>query len=130
MNQSLLSVFDVEADGAAASPTAEETQGFIGRVIAKEEEMDRAGAFAFGGALHGPDAATDVRGGTARQGDHRRALRGGQGAHRRLLHHQRRGPRRGAGLGREGRRGHQPRNLDALDKTTGRRPKADNGAPD
>ena len=36
----------------------------MGRVIALEEEMDRAGAFAFGGALHGPDAATVVRGGT------------------------------------------------------------------
>ena len=30
----------------------------MGRVIALEEEMDRAGAFAFGGALHGPDATT------------------------------------------------------------------------
>ena len=36
----------------------------MGRVIALEEEMDRAGAFAFGGALHGPDATTVVRGGT------------------------------------------------------------------
>jgi hypothetical protein len=39
-------------------------QAFMGRVIALEEEMDRTGAFAFGGALHGPDAATVVRGGT------------------------------------------------------------------
>ena len=36
----------------------------MGRVIALEEEMDRAGAFAFGGALHGRDATTVVRGGT------------------------------------------------------------------
>src|SRR3954451_5907580 len=39
-------------------------QAFMGRVIALEEEMDRAGAFAFGGALHGPDPATVGRGGT------------------------------------------------------------------
>jgi hypothetical protein len=39
-------------------------RAFMGRVIALEEEMDRAGVFVFGGALHGPDAATVVRGGT------------------------------------------------------------------
>ncbi|MFL6135321.1 MAG: YciI family protein [Nocardioidaceae bacterium] len=64
MNQYLLSVYDDQREGAAAPPTPEEMQGFMGRVIALEEEMDRAGAFAFGGALHGPDAATVVRGGT------------------------------------------------------------------
>lgn len=63
MNQYLLSVYDIEGDGAG-TPTPEEMQGFMGRVIALEEEMDRAGAFAFGGALHGPDAATVVHGGT------------------------------------------------------------------
>jgi hypothetical protein len=64
MNQYLLSVYDVEGDGAGAPATPEEMQAFMGRVIALEEEMDRAGAFEFGGALHGPDAATVVRGGT------------------------------------------------------------------
>jgi hypothetical protein len=64
MNQYLLSVYDVEGQVAGAPSTPEEMQAFMGRVIALEEEMDRAGAFAFGGALHGPDAATVVRGGT------------------------------------------------------------------
>jgi len=49
---------------AGAPSTPEQMQGCMGRVIALEEEMDRAAAFAFGGALHGPDAATVVRGGT------------------------------------------------------------------
>jgi hypothetical protein len=64
MNQYLLSVYEVEGQVAGAPPTAEEMQAFMGRVIALEEEMDRAGAFAFGGALHGPEAASVVRGGT------------------------------------------------------------------
>jgi hypothetical protein len=62
MNQYLLSVYDVEDE--AGRPTAEEMRAFMGRVIALEEEMDRAGAFVFGGALHGADAASVVRGGT------------------------------------------------------------------
>jgi hypothetical protein len=66
MNQYLLSVYEVEGQGNGAPATAEEMRAFMGRVIALEEEMDRAGAFAFGGALHGPDAATVVRGGTGR----------------------------------------------------------------
>ena len=61
MNQYLLSVYD---GGASAPSTAEEMQAFMGRVIALEEQMDGAGVFVFGGALHGPDAATVVRGGT------------------------------------------------------------------
>jgi hypothetical protein len=61
MNQYLLSVYDA---GGSAPSTAEGMRAFMGRVIALEEEMDRAGAFVFGGALHGPDAATVVRGGT------------------------------------------------------------------
>src|SRR5215510_16099426 len=64
MNQYLLSVYQVEGQTDGSVPTAEEMQAFMGRVIALEEEMDRAGAFAFGGALHGPDATTTVRGGT------------------------------------------------------------------
>ena len=64
MSQFLLSVYEVEGQVAGAPVTPEEMQAFMGRVIALEEEMDRAGAFAFGGALHGPDAATMVRGGT------------------------------------------------------------------
>ena len=64
MNQYLLSVYQVEGQMDGPPPSAEEMRAFMGRVIALEEEMDRAGAFAFGGALHGPDAATVVRGGT------------------------------------------------------------------
>jgi hypothetical protein len=64
MNQYLLSVYEVAGEVAGAPATPEEMAAFMGRVIALEEEMDRAGAFAFGGALHGPDAATVVRGGT------------------------------------------------------------------
>jgi len=64
MNQYLLSVYDVEEQAARAPATPADMQAFMGRVIALEEEMDRAGAFEFGGALHGPDAATVVRGGT------------------------------------------------------------------
>src|SRR4051812_15548692 len=64
MNQYLLSVYDVEGDDGGAPSSPEDMQAFMGRVIALEEEMDRAGAFAFGGALHGADAATVVRGGT------------------------------------------------------------------
>lgn len=61
MNQYLLSTWAVEGavEGAPASP--EEMQAFMQRVIALEAEMEEAGAFAFGGALHGPDAATVVR---------------------------------------------------------------------
>ena len=63
MNQYLLSTWAVEGavQGAPASP--EEMQAFMQRVIALEAEMEEAGAFAFGGALHGPDAATVVRSG-------------------------------------------------------------------
>jgi hypothetical protein len=64
MNQYLLSVYDVEGQTARTPPTPADMQAVMGRVIALEEEMDRAGAFEFGGALHGPDAATVVRGGT------------------------------------------------------------------
>jgi hypothetical protein len=64
MNQYLLSVYDVEGQGDGGPSTADEMQALMGRVIALEEEMDRAGAFAFGGALHGPDATSVVRGGT------------------------------------------------------------------
>jgi hypothetical protein len=64
MNQYLLSVYEVQDQVAGVPSTPEEMQAFMGRVIALEEEMDSAGAFEFGGALHGPDAATVVRGGT------------------------------------------------------------------
>lgn len=60
MNQYLLSVYEVagEVDGSPSTP--EEMQTFMAKVMALEAEMDAAGAFAFGGALHGPDTATVV----------------------------------------------------------------------
>ncbi len=64
MNQYLLSVYEAEGQVQGAPATPEEMQSFMSRVIALEEEMDTAGAFVFGGALHGPDAATVVNGGT------------------------------------------------------------------
>ena len=64
MNQYLLSVYEVEGRVAGGPSTPEEMQAFMDRVIALEEEMDRAGAFAFGGALPGPEATAVVRGGT------------------------------------------------------------------
>ena len=64
MNQFLLSLYEVEGQVAATPSSPEQMQAFMGRVIALEEEMDRVGAFEFGGALHGPGAATVVRGGT------------------------------------------------------------------
>ncbi|MDH4112125.1 MAG: YciI family protein [Actinomycetota bacterium] len=64
MAQYLLSTYTSEGDGGPP-PTPEEMQAFMERVAALEAEMDAEGAFLFGGALHGPDAATVVRGGDA-----------------------------------------------------------------
>ena len=60
MNQYLLSTYTLEDEVPGAPTTPEEMQTFMERVIALEAEMDAAGAFVFGGALHGPDAATVV----------------------------------------------------------------------
>ena len=61
MSQYLLSTYAVEGEAAGAPSTPEEIQGFMGRVVALEAEMEASGTFVFGGALHGPDAATVVR---------------------------------------------------------------------
>jgi hypothetical protein len=63
MSQYLLSTFSVEDEAPGAPPSAEQMEEFMGRVIALEAEMDATGTFLFGGALHGPDAATVVRSG-------------------------------------------------------------------
>ena len=60
MSQYLLSTHFVEGEVPGA-PTPEEMQAFMERVMALEAEMDASGTFVFGGALHGPDAATVVR---------------------------------------------------------------------
>ncbi|SDU76622.1 YciI family protein [Jiangella alkaliphila] len=64
MNQYLLSVYEVQGRVEGAPATPEEMQSFMARVVALEEEMEAAGAFVFGGALHGPDVATVVSAGT------------------------------------------------------------------
>ncbi|MBC3190961.1 hypothetical protein H7X46_07780 [Pseudonocardia sp. C8] len=64
MNQYLLAVYESGGTVEGAPATPEEMQSFMARVVALEDELDNAGAFVFGGALHGPDAATVVRGGT------------------------------------------------------------------
>jgi len=58
MGQYLLSTYAVEGGVPGAPGTPEEMQEFMGRVIALEADLDAAGAFVFGGALQGPDAAT------------------------------------------------------------------------
>jgi hypothetical protein len=63
MGQSLLSTYEVQGEVAGAPQTPEEMQAFMGRVIALEDEMEATGTFAFGGALHGPDASTVLRAG-------------------------------------------------------------------
>jgi hypothetical protein len=61
MSQYLLSTYVVEGEVPGAPQTPEEMQTFMKRVMALEAEMDASGTFVFGGALHGPDAATVVR---------------------------------------------------------------------
>jgi hypothetical protein len=61
MSQYLLSTYVVEGEVPGAPTTPEEMQTFMQRVMALEAEMDASGTFVFGGALHGPDAATVVR---------------------------------------------------------------------
>jgi hypothetical protein len=61
MSQYLLSTYFVEGAVSGAPSTPEQMQAFMERVIALEAEMDESDTFVFGGALHGPDAATVVR---------------------------------------------------------------------
>jgi hypothetical protein len=60
MTQYLLSMHSVE-DEAREPMTEEEMRQFMEKVGVLEEEMKSAGAWLFGGALHGPDTATVVR---------------------------------------------------------------------
>jgi len=63
MTQYLLSTYAVEGEVPGAPRTPEAMQAFMERVAALEAEMEASGTFVFGGALHGPDAATVVRAG-------------------------------------------------------------------
>jgi hypothetical protein len=60
MGQYLLSTYAVEGEVPGAPRTPEEMQAFMERVAALEAEMEASGTFVFGGALHGPEAATVV----------------------------------------------------------------------
>jgi hypothetical protein len=60
MGQYLLSTYAVEGEVRGAPRTPEEMGAFMERVASLEAEMEASGTFVFGGALHGPDAATVV----------------------------------------------------------------------
>ncbi len=60
MSQYLLSTYAVEGEVRGAPGTPKEMGAFMERVAALEAEMEASGTFVFGGALHGPDAATVV----------------------------------------------------------------------
>ena len=122
MSQYLLSTYAVEGDVGGAPASPDEMQAFMKRVIALEAEMDETGTFVFGGALHGPDAATVVN-----TSDADVLMTDGpfvQGTHRRVLHHQRRRSRRSSGLGPQSGRRYEPCNRGASfpRHRTGRRP--------
>ena len=61
MSQYLLSTYAVEGEVEGAPSTPEEMEAFMEPVAALEDEMEASGTFVFGGALHGPDAATVLR---------------------------------------------------------------------
>jgi hypothetical protein len=61
MSRYLLATYAGEGETSAGPGTPEEMAAFMKRVAAVETEMDAAGAFVFGGALHMPDAATVLR---------------------------------------------------------------------
>jgi hypothetical protein len=60
MAKYLLSLHSVEGE-AAPSMTDEDMHKYMGQIQTLESEMKAAGAWVFGGALHGPDTATVVR---------------------------------------------------------------------
>ena len=67
MAQYLLSTHSVESGAPAGPPPSpEEMRMYMQPIIDLEAEMDVGGTFVFGGALHGPDAATVV---SSREGD-------------------------------------------------------------
>ena len=61
MSQYLLATYTADDESVGEPPSPEEMQAFMQRVITLEEEMEQSGSFVFGGALHGPDAATVLR---------------------------------------------------------------------
>ena len=94
----LLSIY--QPDGGPPPPEVLES---VGRELhALNQELKAAGAWVFAGGLHAPSTATVVRVRDGDADDHRRPVRRGQGAHRRLLDHRRTRPRRRARLGAPG----------------------------
>ena len=61
MSHYLLSTYAVQGQVEGGPQTPEEMRDFMERVAAVEAEMDAEGAFVFGGALHGPEAANVFR---------------------------------------------------------------------
>jgi hypothetical protein len=61
MSQYLLSTYATGGEVEGSPRTPEQWQAFMERVMTLEAEMDARGTFVFGGALHGPEAATVVR---------------------------------------------------------------------
>lgn len=61
MSQYLLATYTAGDEVPGEPPSPEEMQAFLQRVVAVEDEMEKTGTFVFGGALHGPDAATVLR---------------------------------------------------------------------
>ena len=61
MSHYLLSTYAVEGEVPGAPRTPDQMQAFMERVMALEAEMDEAGTFVYGGALHGAEAASVVR---------------------------------------------------------------------
>ena len=98
MKQYLLSIYQPDGD----PPPPEVLEPIMRDVDAVDAEMKAAGAWVFAGGLHPPDTATVLRADGGDVLDHRRAVRRGQGARRRVLDHQGAGPRRRARLGAQG----------------------------
>ncbi len=61
MNQYLLSLHTPREPSHAPSMSAEEMEGFMGRINALEADMRAHDAFVFTGGLQGPDASRTVR---------------------------------------------------------------------
>ncbi len=60
MTHYLLSTYMAEGEMPDRPPTPDEMQASMQRVMTLEAEMESTGTFVFGGALHGPEAATTV----------------------------------------------------------------------
>ncbi len=63
MAKYLLSTYAIEDEIDDGPESPEDMQAMVGAMIQLEADMDASGTFVFGGALHGPDAATVVTGG-------------------------------------------------------------------